>query len=44
MAFLFVPINTAAYAFLPREERNNARVGGLMNLAPQYWAQAWGYP
>src|SRR5260370_2300729 len=31
MAFLFVPINTAAYAFLPREKNNAA--SGLMNLA-----------
>src|SRR6202171_1487573 len=30
MAFLFVPINTAAYAFLPREKNNAA--SGLMNL------------
>jgi len=28
MAFLFVPINTAAYAFLPREKNNAA--SGLM--------------
>jgi DHA2 family multidrug resistance protein len=31
MAFLFVPINTAAYAFLPRAKNNAA--SGLMNLA-----------
>lgn len=31
LAFLFVPINTAAYAFLPRE-KNNAG-SGLINLA-----------
>jgi MFS transporter, DHA2 family, multidrug resistance protein len=31
MAFLFVPINTAAYSFLPREKNNAA--SGLMNLA-----------
>jgi MFS transporter, DHA2 family, multidrug resistance protein len=31
MAFLFVPINTTAYAFLPREKNNAA--SGLMNLA-----------
>src|ERR1700728_2794156 len=31
MAFLFVPINTAAYAFLPRSKNNAA--SGLMNLA-----------
>jgi len=31
MAFLFVPINTAAYAFLPRNKNNAA--SGLMNLA-----------
>src|SRR4029079_3959868 len=31
MAFLFFPINTAAYAFLPREKNNAA--SGLMNLA-----------
>jgi len=31
MAFLFVPINTAAYAFMPREKNNAA--SGLMNLA-----------
>src|SRR5579863_1627349 len=31
MAFLFVPINRAAYAFLPREKNNAA--SGLMNLA-----------
>ncbi|MGA9643683.1 MAG: DHA2 family efflux MFS transporter permease subunit [Terriglobales bacterium] len=31
MAFLFVPINTAAYASLPREKNNAA--SGLMNLA-----------
>jgi MFS transporter, DHA2 family, multidrug resistance protein len=31
LAFLFVPINTAAYAFLPREKNNAA--SGLMNLA-----------
>jgi MFS transporter, DHA2 family, multidrug resistance protein len=31
MAFLFVPINTAAYAGLPREKNNAA--SGLMNLA-----------
>jgi DHA2 family multidrug resistance protein len=31
MAFLFVPINTAAYANLPREKNNAA--SGLMNLA-----------
>ncbi|MBS1849961.1 MAG: DHA2 family efflux MFS transporter permease subunit [Acidobacteria bacterium] len=30
MAFLFVPINTAAYAYLPREKNNAA--SGLMNL------------
>jgi DHA2 family multidrug resistance protein len=31
LAFLFVPINTAAYASLPREKNNAA--SGLMNLA-----------
>ena len=31
MAFLFVPINTAAYAYLPREKNNAA--SGLMNLS-----------
>ena len=31
LAFLFVPINTVAYAFLPREKNNAA--SGLMNLA-----------
>jgi DHA2 family multidrug resistance protein len=31
LAFLFVPINTAAYSFLPREKNNSA--SGLMNLA-----------
>ena len=31
MAFLFMPINIAAYAFLPREKNNAA--SGLMNLA-----------
>jgi DHA2 family multidrug resistance protein len=31
MAFLFVPINTAAYSQLPREKNNAA--SGLMNLA-----------
>src|SRR5580658_9795797 len=31
MAFLFVPINTAAYASLPRDKNNAA--SGLMNLA-----------
>jgi DHA2 family multidrug resistance protein len=31
LAFLFVPINTISYAYLPRE-KNNA-VSGLMNLA-----------
>jgi DHA2 family multidrug resistance protein len=31
MAFLFVPINTAAYAFLPRDKNNAA--SGLMNLS-----------
>jgi DHA2 family multidrug resistance protein len=31
MAFLFMPINIAAYAFLPREKNNAA--AGLMNLA-----------
>jgi MFS transporter, DHA2 family, multidrug resistance protein len=31
MAFLFVPINTAAYAYLPRDKNNAA--SGLMNLA-----------
>jgi len=31
MAFLFVPINTAAYSFLPRDKNNAA--SGLMNLA-----------
>src|SRR6202165_758159 len=31
MAFLFVPINTAAYAFLPRDKKNAA--SGLMHLA-----------
>jgi DHA2 family multidrug resistance protein len=30
MAFLFVPINTAAYAYLPRDKNNAA--SGLMNL------------
>src|SRR5271157_3347448 len=31
LAFLFVPINTAAYAFLPRDK--NYAASGLMNLA-----------
>jgi MFS transporter, DHA2 family, multidrug resistance protein len=31
LAFLFVPINTAAYVYLPREKNNAA--SGLMNLA-----------
>jgi MFS transporter, DHA2 family, multidrug resistance protein len=31
LAFLFVPINTSAYAYLPREKNNAA--SGLMNLA-----------
>jgi len=31
LAFLFVPINTAAYSFLPREKNNAA--SGLINLA-----------
>ena len=31
LAFLFVPINTAAYAYLPKEKNNAA--SGLMNLA-----------
>ena len=31
LAFLFIPINTAAYAFLPKEKNNAA--SGLMNLA-----------
>ena len=31
LAFLFVPINTSAYAFLPRDKNNAA--SGLMNLA-----------
>jgi MFS transporter, DHA2 family, multidrug resistance protein len=31
LAFLFVPINTASYAFLPREKNNAA--SGLINLA-----------
>ncbi|MGD1209917.1 MAG: DHA2 family efflux MFS transporter permease subunit [Candidatus Acidiferrales bacterium] len=31
LAFLFVPINTVAYAFLPREKNNAA--SGLINLA-----------
>jgi DHA2 family multidrug resistance protein len=31
LAFLFIPINTAAYAFLPREKNNAA--SGLLNLA-----------
>ncbi len=31
LAFLFIPINTAAYAFLPREKNNAA--SGLINLA-----------
>ena len=31
LSFLFVPINTAAYAYLPREKNNAA--SGLMNLA-----------
>jgi DHA2 family multidrug resistance protein len=31
LAFLFVPINNAAYAYLPREKNNAA--SGLMNLA-----------
>ena len=34
MAFLFVPINTAAYAFLPRDKNNAA--SGLMNLGSQH--------
>ncbi len=31
MAFLFVPINTAAFSFIPKEKMNNAT--GLINLA-----------
>ena len=31
LAFLFVPINTAAYAFLPKEKNNAA--SGLINLS-----------
>ena len=31
VAFLFVPINTAAYAFLPRDKNNAA--SGLINLS-----------
>lgn len=31
MAFLFVPINTAAFSFVPKEKMNNAT--GLINLA-----------
>ena len=31
LAFLFVPINTAAYAFIPRNKSNAA--SGLINLA-----------
>ena len=31
LAFLFVPINTAAYSFLPRDKNNQA--SGLINLA-----------
>lgn len=31
LAFLFVPINTVAYAFLPKEKNNNA--SGLINMA-----------
>jgi DHA2 family multidrug resistance protein len=31
LAFLFIPINTAAYAFLPREKNNAA--SGLLNLS-----------
>ena len=31
LAFLFVPINTAAYSYLPREKNNAA--SGMMNLA-----------
>jgi DHA2 family multidrug resistance protein len=31
LAFLFVPINTSAYAYLPRDKNNAA--SGLMNLA-----------
>jgi DHA2 family multidrug resistance protein len=31
LAFLFIPINTAAYAFLPKDKNNAA--SGLMNLA-----------
>ena len=31
MAFLFVPINTVAYAYLPREKNNAA--SGLINLS-----------
>jgi DHA2 family multidrug resistance protein len=31
LAFLFIPINTAAYAYLPREKNNAA--SGLINLA-----------
>jgi DHA2 family multidrug resistance protein len=31
LAFLFVPINTAAYSYLPREKNNQA--SGLINLA-----------
>jgi len=39
MAFLFVPINTAAYAFLPREKNNAA--SGLMNLARNIGGSVW---
>jgi DHA2 family multidrug resistance protein len=31
MAFLFVPINTMAFAFIPKEKTNNAT--GIINLA-----------
>ncbi len=37
LAFLFVPINTAAYSALPREKNNAA--SGLMNLAQKYRRQ-----
>ena len=42
LAFLFVPINTVAYSYLPREKNNAA--SGLINLARNVGAQAWAFP
>jgi DHA2 family multidrug resistance protein len=42
MAFLFVPINTAAYAFLPRDKNNAA--SGLMNLARNIGGSVGNFP